>query len=159
MGWIDAFVVFIHIPAGVLATFLGAGAMLAAKGGPAHIWRGRAYLLALAVVCATGLALVATRGPRFLHLAPLGVLAASLGAIGYFARPRPRASLHIVGMGLSYIAMLTAFYVDNGPKLPGWRLLPPLAFWILPTFIGAPLIVRAMRRHTRQPELQVPPVD
>jgi len=27
-------------------------------------------------------------------------------------------------MGLSYILMLTAFYVDNGKKLPVWRDLP-----------------------------------
>ncbi|WP_112274001.1 hypothetical protein [Lentzea terrae] len=28
-------------------------------------------------------------------------------------------------MGGSYIAMLTAFYVDDGPRLPLWQLLPP----------------------------------
>jgi hypothetical protein len=49
-------------------------------------------------------------------------------------------------MGGAYIAMLTAFYVDNGPRLPLWRLLPPLAFWFLPSAIGLPLLVRAMVR-------------
>jgi rsbT co-antagonist protein RsbR len=34
-------------------------------------------------------------------------------------------------MGASYILMLTAFYVDNGPNLPLWSELPWLAFWVL----------------------------
>jgi hypothetical protein len=50
-------------------------------------------------------------------------------------------------MAVSYILLLTAFYVDNGPHLPLWRLLPPLAFWLLPSFVGAPLLVLALRRH------------
>jgi hypothetical protein len=33
-------------------------------------------------------------------------------------RRRPGDATHINGMGLSYVAMLTAFYVDNGPHLP-----------------------------------------
>jgi hypothetical protein len=50
-------------------------------------------------------------------------------------------------MAGSYIAMLTAFYVDNGPHLPLWDRLPPLAFWFLPAAIGTPLMVRAIARH------------
>lgn len=42
--------------------------------------------------------------------------------------------------------MLTAFYVDNGPHLPLWDRLPDLAFWLLPSAIGAPVIVRAILR-------------
>jgi hypothetical protein len=43
--------------------------------------------------------------------------------------------------------MLTAFYVDNGPKLPLWQLLPDIAFWVLPSLIGLPLIARAIARR------------
>lgn len=50
-------------------------------------------------------------------------------------------------MGSSYIAMLTAFYVDNGPQLPIWNLLPGWAFWVLPTAVGAPLIWFAIHRR------------
>jgi hypothetical protein len=58
-------------------------------------------------------------------------------------------------MGVGYVAMLTAFYVDNGPHLPLWDRLPPLAFWLLPSVIGAPLIARAIRRaRHREPRLQ-----
>ena len=54
-------------------------------------------------------------------------------------------------MGTAYVAMLTAFYVDNGPHLPLWDRLPSLAFWLLPSAIGAPVIARAITRarHTR----------
>lgn len=44
--------------------------------------------------------------------------------------PVPR--LHLTGMSLSYILMLTAFYVDNGKSLPLWKELPPIADWLLP---------------------------
>lgn len=53
----------------------------------------------------------------------------------------------MTGMAGSYILMITAFYVDNGPNLPLWRELPPIAFWILPTLIGAPILANALLRH------------
>ena len=53
----------------------------------------------------------------------------------------------MTGMAASYILMITAFYVDNGPNLPLWRELPPLAFWILPALMGAPILVHALLRH------------
>ena len=50
-------------------------------------------------------------------------------------------------MGASYILMLTAFYVDNGKNLPLWKELPEIAFWLLPSAIGLPLIIHALFRH------------
>ena len=52
-------------------------------------------------------------------------------------------------MGVGYVAMLTAFYVDNGPHLPLWDRLPTLAFWLLPSAIGAPIIGGAVIRARR----------
>jgi hypothetical protein len=49
-------------------------------------------------------------------------------------------------MGISYVAMLTAFYVDNGPHLPLWDRLRYLTFWLLPAAIGTPLTARAVIR-------------
>ena len=54
---------------------------------------------------------------------------------------------HIVGMGLSYIVLLTAFYVDNGPRLPVWDHLPAITYWMLPSLIGVPVMIRAVRRY------------
>jgi hypothetical protein len=53
------------------------------------------------------------------------------------------------GMGGSYIALLTAFYVDNGPFLPLWNRLPHWTYWLLPAIIGMPLIWRPLHRYLR----------
>jgi hypothetical protein len=45
-------------------------------------------------------------------------------------------------MSASYILLLTAFYVDNGKHLPVWRSLPHLAYWLLPSAVGLPLVAR-----------------
>jgi hypothetical protein len=50
-------------------------------------------------------------------------------------------------MGLSYVLMLTAFYVDNGKHLPLWKELPPIAFWLVPAGFGIPLILYALLKH------------
>jgi hypothetical protein len=53
------------------------------------------------------------------HLLAIPVLAFSLGRHGYRARRRRRpgcAPHHVIGTGGSYIALLTGFYVDNGPS-------------------------------------------
>ena len=53
-----------------------------------------------------------------------------------------------IGMGGSYIALLTGFYVDNGPFLPLWDRLPHWTYWLLPSLLGIPLIWRALHRFT-----------
>ena len=47
-------------------------------------------------------------------------------------------------MGLSYILMLVAFYVDNGKQLPLWKDLPHFTYWLIPMAVGIPLIIRAL---------------
>jgi hypothetical protein len=51
--------------------------------------------------------------------------------------------------GISYVAMLTAFYVDNGPHLPIGDRLPPLSFWLISALACAPVIMRALHRGRR----------
>jgi len=53
----------------------------------------------------------------------------------------------MAGMGLSYIVMLTALYVDNGPNLPLWRSLPHLADWLAPSLVSLPIFAWALLRH------------
>jgi len=55
--------------------------------------------------------------------------------------------VHVSGMALSYIRLLTAFYVDNGPNLSLWRSLPPIALWLLPSIVGLPILVWTLTRH------------
>jgi len=89
----------------------------------------------------------------------LGALSLAAASVGYLARHHRSHGwirLHILGMGTSYIVLMTAFYVDNGPRLPVWDRLPLLAFWIGPTLIGFPLVVRALVRYRGR--LHIPPV-
>ena len=70
-------------------------------------------------------------------------------------------------MAGSYIALLTGFYVDNGPQLPLWNRLPHWSFWFLPAAVGIPLTWRALvRNHALPPRPQaatghadVPPIN
>jgi hypothetical protein len=142
-------VIFVHVAAGLAAVILGAAAMLAPKRRGPHPRRGRGYLLALSVVAATATVLAIAR-PHTAYLLIIAAVALLTAAFGYTAR-RVRwtgwLAHHITGMALSYIAMLTAFYVDNGPRLPLWQLLPPITFWFLPAAVGLPLLGRALRRY------------
>jgi hypothetical protein len=73
-----------------------------------------------------------------------------VASAGYAARKihwRGWTSIHILGMSFSYIVLLTAFYVDNGPHLPLYNRLPVIAFWVGPSLIGLPLVIRALLRH------------
>ena len=84
------------------------------------------------------------------HLFIFGILAFGFASWGRAAR-RQRwtgwAPMHVLGMGSSYVALLTAFYVDNGRQLPLWRELPVWTYCTLPTLVGAPVIVWALLRH------------
>jgi hypothetical protein len=124
-------VLAVHVVAGLTAVITGATAALARKGSPRHIRAGRWYYRAITTVFATATALAAMRWAHDWYLFVLGA-AAFTG--------------HIAGMGIAYTAMLTAFYVDNGPHLPLWDRLPVLAFWFLPAVIAAPIITRAIIR-------------
>jgi hypothetical protein len=138
----------VHVLAGLTAVVTGAIAALVHKGSPRHIRAGRWYYRAITVVFATATVLAAMRWRQDYYLFILGAVAFTAATIGYQhrRRRRPGDTGHIVGMGAAYVVMLTAFYVDNGPHLPLWDRLPTLAFWLLPSAIGAPVIARAVMR-------------
>lgn len=140
-----------HVLAALAAVALGAAAMRSPKRSGRHPRLGRTYLIALSAVAGTGIALALTDWPELWPLAALGAAALASGAVGYAARrrrPRGWVQLHIIAMAGSYTAMLTAFYVDNGPRLPGWNLLPDGSFWFLPIGVATPLTVRAVWRNS-----------
>ena len=140
----------VHVLAGLTAVVTGAVAALVRKGSPQHVRAGRWYYRAIIVVFATAAVLAAMRWRQDWYLFLIGAVAFTAATIGYLhRRRRPGDTGHIVSMGTAYVAMLTAFYVDNGPHLPLWDRLPVWAFWVLPSAIGAPLIVRAVIRARR----------
>jgi hypothetical protein len=140
----------IHVVAGLTCVITGLVAMLSAKRVGRHPSAGTIYYRSLVVVFVTMAALSVMRWPNNVHLFILGILSFASGWIGRTARRRLWAGwprVHIAGMGSSYILLLTAFYVDNGPHLPIWQRLPPIAFWVGPSLIGLPIILWALLRH------------
>jgi hypothetical protein len=151
----------VHVIAGLTAVATGAVAALARKGSPRHIRAGRWFYRGITVVFATATILAAMRWRQDYYLFIIGAMAFAAATLGYQhrRRRRPGDTGHIAGMGTGYIAMLTAFYVDNGPHLPLWDRLPAYAFWLLPPAIGAPVIIRAIlrARHATPPMCRTHP--
>ena len=140
----------VHVLGGVWSVVTGALAATARKRPGRHPRAGLLYLYGIAVMFATATVMATIRWRQDAHLFAIAVVAAGLAAIGWYARPtrRPtRFTWHAVGMGGSYIALLTGFYVDNGPQLPVWKLLPHWMYWALPVVVGTPLVLLALRRY------------
>ena len=156
----------LHVLFGLAAVASGAAAMLNRKAPGPHPRFGRIYVWCLGGLAATATALASVRWREDAVLFALAVAAFAAAFVGRRARHRlwpgwPR--WHIVGMGGSYIVMLTAFYVDNGPnpaslaRLAGGRLLdragprrpadPDLGAHPPPSRSS-----RAVRRLRRQPQ-------
>jgi hypothetical protein len=143
-------VVSVHVVAGLGCVIAGAFAMLSRKGPGRHPRAGTIYCWNLAVVFVSMATIAVWRWAEDSMLFALGAASFLAAAFGRSARRRllpgwPR--LHMTGMGLSYILLLTAFYVDNGKNLPLWRLAPQWAFWVLPSAIGLPVLVWGLLFH------------
>jgi hypothetical protein len=145
-----AVVVGIHIPLGLTCVVAGAVAMLSEKRRGRHSTAGKIYFWSLLALFASTTFLSVVRWHENYHLFTLGALSFASAWFGRTALRqhwRSWVRIHITGMGLSYVLMLIAFYVDNGKQLPLWQDLPHFTYWLLPLAVGAPLIVRALLRH------------
>jgi uncharacterized membrane protein len=143
-------VVGLHVLVGLLCVVTGAIAMLSPKRSGRHPTFGTIYYWSLVAVFASATGLSVVRWAEDDHLFILGALALASASLGRTARRRRWVGwvrLHITCMGLSYILLLTAFYVDNGKSLPIWKELPPISYWLLPAAVGLPLIIHALLRH------------
>jgi len=154
--------VAVHVAAGITCTVAGIIAMFSIKRAGRHPFAGTIYFWSLLIVLLTTVSLSAIRWPLDNHLLALGIFSFLAGSIGRAARRYlwpGWTRIHMSGMALSYILLLTAFYVDNGPNLPLWRHLPPLAFWLVPGVVGLPILVHALLRHplVRPKSTPVPP--
>jgi hypothetical protein len=143
-------IVAVHVLAGITCTVAGLIAMVSAKRAGRHPSAGAVYYWSLVVVFLSMAALSIFRWPHNTHLLMLGIVSFSAGAIGRMARRllwRGGLPVHVTGMAVSYIVLLTAFYVDNGPHLPLWSSLSPLAHWLLPSVIGVPVLLWVLKHH------------
>lgn len=141
----------IHVPVGLTCVLTGAAAAISPKRRHRHPRFGTVYFGGISVVFATATGLAIIRWDEDRDLFALGAIAFAFATVGYLARRirwRGWRSFHILGMGASYAVLITAFYVDNGPKLPLVNQLPAVAFWTLPSLIAVLLLVRAVRRYT-----------
>ncbi|NAS21026.1 hypothetical protein GT755_04910 [Herbidospora sp. NEAU-GS84] len=105
------------MPARLTCVVAGAMAAFSVKGGRRHRRAGRIYIWALGVVSATLVVMSLMRWRENAHLFAVGSLTFACGLAGYLLRRR-RPVWHIAGMGVSYVGLLTGFYVDNGLRLP-----------------------------------------
>jgi hypothetical protein len=144
----------VHIAAALTCVVTGAIAALSPKRPGRHPRLGTLYYRSLCVVVASAAWLAALRWPQDAYLLALGTLSLAAATLGRTARRRRWRwqrwrwiGLHLVGMSASYILLLTAFYVDNGKHLPVWRSLPYLAYWLLPSAVGLPLVACALARY------------
>lgn len=143
-------IVGIHVLLGLACVVTGLVAMLSRKGRGRHSRFATIYFWCLSGVVATASALAFVRWSEDYPLFILGALSFTAACVGRRAirQKWPSwAGLHVVGMGGSYILLVTAFYVDNGKSLPLWRELPQFAFWVLPALLGFPIVAYALRAH------------
>jgi uncharacterized membrane protein len=119
---------------------------------------GVGYLWAYTVVFLTATILSVQRWGADAYLFVLAVLGYSLALGGYSTRrfrhtPWLHRLLgeywviaHLTGMISSYVVLLTAFYVDNGHLFPIVNRLPTIVFWLAPSLVAIPFLVRAIAR-------------
>lgn len=140
----------LHIAAGAVCLLVGLVALLAAKRKGLHTVLGETYHASYVLVFLSAVILSLLNWPELAHLFFIGIFSYGLALIGYVARKRRRPGWlgwHISGLVGSYIGVLTAVLVTNGPNLPGFQALPPILYWFLPTVVGSPLIARTVARH------------
>ena len=148
----------VHALAGLTAGITGVLTFVAPKRPGRHHQWGERYLVAYSVVVLMALILSVQHWPEDAYLFGLALLGGSCALIGYTAR-RFREErvvqhvlgeqwvvVHIVGMIGSYVVLWTAFYVDNGHLFPLVNRLPVLVFWLAPTLIAVPFLVRSLSR-------------
>jgi uncharacterized membrane protein len=142
--------IILHIAISLAAVVSGLIAMLVEKGSVRHKTNGRIYFWSISSSFITVVILSLMRWPHNIHLLTIGVLTLTLAFAGRkLAKDKSTGwtRLHTICMGMSYVLLLNGFYVDNGKNLPFWNMFPVWSFYIFPSMIGIPVIVRVLKRH------------
>lgn len=147
----------IHILAGLICLISGITAMISKKGPGKHRISGSVYFWSFSVIFITAVILSITRLDEDYYLLIIDIFAFASAFIGRLSLKRKWKSwpkIHITGMGISYILLVTAFYMDNGKNLPVWKDLPGFTYWLLPNIAGIPLIGYALFRYRKLRSIQ-----
>ncbi len=148
----------VHVVAGLTTVITGIVAFSVPKRRERHPRWGARYLWVYAVVFLTATILSFERWSIDAYLFFIAVVGYGFAVGGYAARRFRRARwvmrligknwviAHIIGTIGSYVVLLTGFYVDNAHLIPLLNQLPQLTFWVLPTVIGIPFMVRSISR-------------
>jgi hypothetical protein len=140
----------VHILAGLVCIVTGIVTIASEKRAGLHPICGTIYHWGLAILVISAGFLAAAHWTDNRMLLVLGVISFGASSLGRTARRRywqTWVGTHIMSMGCSFIAMLTAFCVEEGKSLPGLSKLPRLTYWFLPALVGTPLIMRALFRY------------
>jgi hypothetical protein len=99
-------VVRLHVVVGIVCVLAGASAMLSHKRRGRHSMFGTYYYWSLAVLVASAIGPSVVRRAESYHLFFLGALSLIAAIVG---RWHNWVGFHVIGMGVSYVLMLTAF--------------------------------------------------
>ncbi len=141
---------YIHILAGILGLVIGPVAMYAKKSKGLHTRSGKIYFYLMAAVCVSATVLSIMHWSTswwFLIVAVFSFSFALRGYLATFNKYEGWLKKHISGMLGSYIAMSTALLVVNSSNLP--THIPGVVYWVLPTIIGTPFIIRVTRKYIK----------
>src|SRR5690349_13866435 len=125
----------LHVVSAATAIVAGIAATTARKRPGRHPRAGTGYLYGITGVFGTATVLAALRWRYDWYLFLIAAVAFALAMVGWQVRRRrpPRWMVwHGTAMAGSFAALFTGFYVDNGPRLPLWKLLPHLSYWLIP---------------------------
>ncbi len=143
----------VHIVTGIICLVSGLFAMLSKKKKGRHSLAGELYHGSFIVVFITVIMLSVSNWEESGYLLYIGVFSYGMALLGYLAvkiKWKNWLALHISGMLGSYIGIATATITVNISKIPLLNELPILLFWLLPTIIGTPIIMKIRKKYTLQ---------
>jgi len=140
----------IHVLAALLCVISAILAMFSRKTDKRHPQFGTFYFWCLLVVFISSVLVSIIRWPLDNQLLILGTFSFGFAFTGRLSQRNKwkfRMRWHLVCLTMSFIILLTAFYVDNGKNIPVWKLLPVIYYWLIPGIIGIPVMVYVLLHH------------